>query len=602
MAEKKKRLMRAEVPAEMTWDLRDLFTTREEWQEGLKALDAEIAKISDYQGRSCENGKTLLECLLLIEKTYIKLIHLGTYARLKQAGDGTDPINQEDSMTFGIVATKAQAAMSFLESEVVALNQEDFDKLFSEKELEEFRLYLTDIHDKKKHMLSPETEQVLAALGELTGAPYRIYSVSKAADMKFDSFLNENGEELPNSFALFESRYEQSASKVIRENAYASFVKTLKQYVNTYAAVYATEVRKQVAEQKLRSYESTAHMLLHDQKVTLQMYENQLNIIYNELAPHMQRFAKLKQRLLGLDKIRFCDLKAPIDAGVSIPATYENVKDTIIEALGIMGEEYQNMLKTAFEKRWIDYSDNVGKSTGAFCSSPYGVHPYVLVTFQDNMRSAFLLAHELGHAGHFFYANSAQRVFNTRPSRYFIEAPSTMNEMLVAQHLMKKYNDPKMKRWIILQLMGTYYHNFVTHLLEGEFQRRVYAAAEKGVSLTAKMLCETKLAVIKGFWGDAVDIDDDASMTWMRQPHYYMGLYPYTYSAGLTASTAIAQQIAEEGQPAVDRWIKVLKAGGTLKPHELLEVAGIDMTNPEPIKKAVAYVGGLITQLEELFE
>ncbi|QOR35387.1 oligoendopeptidase F [Clostridium sp. 'deep sea'] len=596
-----KRLLRSEVPVEMTWDLTDLFKTREEWQKGLKDLEGDIGNITAFKGRSCESGKTLLECVLQIEKAYIKIIQLGTYASLKQAGDGTDPVNQEDSMVFDAINTKVQAAASFLDSEIVALSDKQFNNLLQEEGLEVFKIYLKDIHDKKQYMLTPETEQVLASLGELTESPYRIYSISKAADMKFDSFVNEKGEELPNSFALFESKYEQSESKVVRENAYASFVKTLKQYVNTYAAVYSTEVKKQVAEAKLRGHKSTEEMLLVDQKVSLEMYENQLNIIYKELAPHMQRYAKLKQKLLGLDKICFHDLKAPINAGVDMPATFESVKQTILEGLEVMGEEYQSMLKTAFDSRWIDYSDNVGKSTGAFCSSPYGVHPYVLATFTNNMRSAFLLAHELGHAGHFYYANNEQRVFNTRPSMYFVEAPSTMNELLVGQHLIKKYDTPEMKRWVILQLLGTYYHNFVTHLLEGEFQRRVYRAAEKGVSLTAKMLCETKLAVIKGFWGDSVDIDDAAGMTWMRQPHYYMGLYPYSYSAGLTASTAIAQQISEEGQPAVDRWTKVLKAGGTLTPHGLLKLAGLDMTTPEPIRKAVNYVGGLITELEELF-
>lgn len=597
-----RRLLRSEVPKEMTWDLTDLYPTREEWQQGLVKLQADVDEIIAFKGHSCQDGQTLLACLLALEQIMIQLTQLGTYARLKQAGDGTDPVNQEDMLTFSVVSTKVATATSFIDSEIIALDDSAFQALFeAESKLEVFRLFLCDIYAKKKHQLSPETEEALAAFGELSSAPYRIYSVSKAADMKFASFKDDEGQELPNSFALFEGKYEQTANTTIRRRAYDSFVKTLECYKNTYATVYATEVRKQIAERKLRNYESVTHMLLDPQKVTVEMYENQLNIIFNELAPHMRRFAKLKQRQLGLETMRFCDLKAPLDTDFSIPATMDNVRDTIIEAVAVLGEEYQNIIKRAFAERWIDYGDNVGKSTGAFCSSAYGVHPYVLITYQENMRTAFLLAHELGHAGNGYFVTKNQRIFNTRPSMYFVEAPSTMNEMLVAQYLMKQNNDPKMKRWVIIQLMGTYYHNFVTHLLEGEFQRRVYDLAEQGVSLTAKTLCETKLAVLREFWGDAVEIDEAASMTWMRQPHYYMGLYPYTYSAGLTASTAIAQQIAEEGQPAVDRWLKVLKAGGTLKPLELLKLAGLDMTTPEPIRKAVDYVGNLITQLETLY-
>lgn len=602
MTATEKRLLRSEVPIEKTWNLTDLFVNRETWVEALKTSEILMDEVAQYKDRSCQSGQTLLECLLKYEAGYTKFVHLGTYVNLRQSEDGTDSKNQEDAMLFGATSTKAFAKLSFLESEVTALEQEAFESLFVQApELEKFKLYLQDIYDKKAHKLSPETEAALAAMGELTGAPYRIYSVSKAADMTFDDFKDEAGNAVNNSFALFESKHEFDANEQVRGASYDSFVKTLESYKNTYAAIYATEVRKQVAMSKIRGYASVTEMLLEPHKVSVQMYENQLNIIFKELAPHMRRFAKLKQKMLGLNTMRYCDLKAPLDLTYNPPATYETIKETIISAMSVLGTEYQDIMKRAFDERWIDYSDNVGKSTGAFCASPYGVHPYILISYQDNMRSAFTLAHELGHAGHFALANKEQRIFDTRPSTYFVEAPSTINEMLLGQYLMKQNDDPQMKRWVILQLMGTYYHNFVTHLIEAEFQRRVYDMAEKNISLTAKALCETMLSVIKEFWGDAVEVDEAAGMTWMRQPHYYMGLYPYTYSAGLTASTAIAAQIGEEGQPAVDRWLNVLRAGGTLKPEDLLKMAGIDMTTPEPIKKAVNYVGDLITELEKLY-
>ena len=213
------------------------------------------------------------------------------------------------------------------------------------------------------------------------------------------------------------------------------------------------------------------------------------------------------------------------------------------------------------------------------------------------MRSAFVLAHELGHAGHFYIAGRNQTIVNTRPSTYAIEAPSTINELLLGEHILNKAEDPRMKRWVVLQLLGTYYHNFVTHLLEAEFQRRVYHLAENGTPLTASVFCEQKSNVLIDFWGDTVEIDEGASMTWMRQPHYYMGLYPYTYSAGLTVATAAAQMIKEEGQPAVDRWLDLLKAGGTIKPLEFVKTAGVDMSKLNPIRTAVDYVGSLVDEL-----
>ena len=183
----------------------------------------------------------------------------------------------------------------------------------------------------------------------------------------------------------------------------------------------------------------------------------------------------------------------------------------------------------------------------------------------------------------------------------FVEAPSIMNEMLLAQHVLEKSSDQRMRRFIIMQVLGTYHHNFVTHLLEAELQRQAYALAEAGQSITASVLNQRKGDILKAFWGDTVEIDEGACMTWMRQPHYYLGLYPYTYSVGLVASTAMARLVNSEGQPAVDRWLSVLKAGGTQKPLELMQAAGIDMSSPAPIHAAVAYVGTLIDELESAF-
>lgn len=597
-----KRLVRSEVPENMTWDLSALYQNDAEWEDELNSVSEDLKAFSDFKGNLGKSAPVLLQCLEAQEKLFMKLIKITTYANLKQSADGTDPVNQANFAKAGQVRTVVNAALSFIDSEILSLPKTLVETFMSEEPgLEPFRRTLEELLRTKKHRLSPETEEALAALGELQGAPYAIYNLSKLADMEFDSITDEQGNELPVSFALFENRYEFSADTEVRRKAYQSFVKTLKQYTNTIAGTYATEVKKQVALARLRNYASVTEMLLEPQQVSLEMYNNQLDIIFNELAPHMRRFAKLKKDVLGLEELQFCDLKAPMDPDFNPETTYEEASRLIIESLKVMGPEYSAIMQKGFEERWVDLADNVGKSTGAFCSSPYGAHPYILITWQNNMRGAFTLAHEFGHTGHFYLANKEQRIMNTRPSMYFIEAPSTMNELLLAQHLMEGSEDQQMRRWVILQLLSTYYHNFVTHLLEGEFQRRVYAFAEKGGALTAKTLSEMKGKVLAEFWGDSVVLDKGASLTWMRQPHYYMGLYPYTYSAGLTASTAAAQLIKEEGQPAVDRWLEVLRAGGTMKPLELMKHAGVDMSSPEPIRTAVSFVGSLIDELEKSY-
>ncbi|UOB79061.1 oligoendopeptidase F [Bacillus sp. ZJS3] len=598
-----KRHIRAEVPTELTWDLSDLYESDKEWETALRVLTDDIKKLDAFKGQLHTSPTTLLHCLLLEEELLMKLTKLYSYANLKESADRTNPVIQANSSKVAALWTKVHTALSFIHNEILSFDEGTIEKYLTEEtKLEPFRKSLLDILQKRQHTLSPETEEVLAALGEVHSSPYKIYGMTKLADMDFTSIQDEQGNELPVSFALFESKYEFSPSVDIRRKAYSSFVSTLKRYKNTVATTYATEVKKQVTLSRLRKFESVTHMLLEPQKVPLEMYNNQLDIIYKELAPHMRRFADLKKKVLGLDQMLFCDLHAPLDPEFNPAITYEEAGKLIQDSLQVLGDEYSSIIEKGFKERWVDLADNVGKSTGAFCSSPYGSHPYILITWQNTMRGCFTLAHEFGHAGHFYLANKNQRIMNVRPSMYFVEAPSTMNELLLAQHLLATTDDKRMRRWVILQLLGTYYHNFVTHLLEGEYQRRVYSLAEEGEALTATTLTEIKTNVLSTFWGDSVEIDEGAGLTWMRQPHYYMGLYSYTYSAGLTASTAVAQMIKEEGQPAVDRWLDVLRAGGTMKPLELMKHAGVDMSKPDAIRKAVSYVGSLIDELERSYE
>ncbi|WP_372660751.1 oligoendopeptidase F [Cohnella sp.] len=598
----KLRVLRNEVSIELTWDLSELFASIEAWEAELKALQELAIHIQQYKGNLQDGVSHLADCLETQEVLLERTMRMATYARLRFTEDTSNPQNQANSTRSGDATAGIGAALSFIRSEILALPEGMIERYIKEEpRLEPFRKSLDDLLETKPHQLSAETEAVLASLSEVLGAPYNIYQRSKLSDMSFSSVKDEQGVTHPVSFALFETDFEFSANTTLRRASYESFTWTLEQYQNTFAAIYSTEVKKQTVTAQLRGYASVTDMLLQPQQVTKEMYHTILDVIRMELAPHMQRLMKLKKRVLGLDRLLFCDLKAPFEPEFNPSVTTQEAGSTILEALSVMGPEYMELMEKALSQRWIDYADNVGKSTGAFCASPYGAHPYILITWTGNMRSAFTLAHELGHAGHLMLAARNQRYTNFRPSTYFIEAPSTMNELLLAEHLLKQSSDPRMKRWVILQLLSTYYHNFVTHLLEGDMQRRVYAAGEAGEALTAKKLSSLKGNVLSEFWGDAVELDPGANLTWMRQPHYYMGLYPYTYAAGLTASTAVVQLMKDEGQSVIDRWLEVLKAGGTLRPLDLMEHAGVNMTDAKPIRSAVAYVGSLVDELERLF-
>ena len=597
-----KPLTRAEVAPETTWDLADLFATRDAWLAELAAVERSVQSVVRHQGRLATGPAVLLACLDARDDLLSRLDRVDAFAGLREAEDGGNTSHQADLSTAAALGARVRAAVKFVDSEILALPEDTLATwLRDEPGLGVYRPMLDDLTALRPHMLSPETERVLASLGEVLDAPYTIYGRAKTGDMQFAPFTDGAGTSHPNSFNLYQSTYETAEDPSVRRAAWASFCAGLAPYQHTMGGTFATEIAKNIVLARARGHASAERYLLHSHKVSFELYTNVLDILQAELAPHMRRYARLRRRVLGLDKLLYCDIKAPLDPGYAPAMKFEETGGLLEDALAPLGAEYVGLVRSALRHRWIDRADNVGKASGAFCATPYGVHSFILITWTDSMRDAFTLAHELGHAGHFMLAGQHQRRANTDPAMPFVEAPSIMNEVLLARHLLAQAPDPRMRRWVLTQVLGTYHHNFVTHLLEAELQRQVYRLAEGGQPVTAALLNERKRALLEGFWGDTVEIDAGAAMTWMRQPHYYFGLYPYTYSVGLVAATALAEKSNRDGPAVFSQWLDVLRAGGTLPPLDLMRRVGIDLSSPQPIRDAVAYVGRLIEELEASF-
>lgn len=592
------RSVRSEVPLDQTWRLDDLFPSMEAWEAERAAIEQMIPQVAEFQGRLGEGPQVLLECSEALESLMMRFAKAFTYAYLVFSEDGTNSAAQ--GLMGRVMAMQAMigASIAFMRPEVLSLPDGTIERYFSEEpRLEPFLRQLELMLADKPYVLSTETETAIAALSEVLDSPQMVYEWTKTSDISFESATDSAGNQVPVSFATYEEILEISPDTALRRSAYASFSRGLARYQNALAGTFATEIKKNVAMARVRGFGSATHMFLHQQEVTPEVYTNLLDVIQEELAPHMRRYVDLRRRALGLDKIMYCDIEAPLDPGYSPEISYEKGAQLIMDSAAVMGPEYSDIIRVALEDRWIDRADNVGKSTGAFCASVYDVHPYILATWGNSMRSVFTIAHELGHAVQSVLASRNQRFVNTRPSLVFIEAPSTFNELLLAQYVLEATDDERTRRWVITQLLGTYYHNYVRHLLEAELLRRVYAHAEAGRPITSSLLSKEKGDIIDGYWAGVVEIDDGAKLTWMRQPHYYSGLYSYTYSAGLTCATVVAQALSEEGPEVAERWTRVLSEGGLRKPLELMEMAGVDLENPETIRRAVEYVGRLVDEV-----
>lgn len=591
---------RKDVDVSLTWDLSAIYKTEEDYDAAVKSVQEQVEEIyKTYKGK-LNSPDIINECLDRLKKVMGIMNLTVTYANLSVSVDQTNVENQARYMKMMNVLSQVESKLSFIKSEILELEEEVIEKTIEASK--ENSNYLREIKRSKKHTLHPEVERVLSALSGTLNSFYGIYNQAKLADMDFGNF-NVEGTEYPLSFVLFENEWEFENDTELRRAAFKAFSSKLKEYQHTVAAAYQAQVQKEKTLSKLRGFDSVIDSLLFPQKVDRELYDRQIDIIMEKLAPHMRKYAKLLQKIHKLDEMTFADLKLTVDPEYEPSISVEESKKYIEGALSVLGEDYLQIVKRSYDERWIDFVQNKGKSTGAFCSSPYGTHPFILISWTERMREVFVLAHELGHAGHFYLAHENQNIFDTRPSLYFVESPSTMNEMLMANYLMKTNHELRFRRWVLSSMISrTYYHNFVTHLLEAAYQREVYKIIDQGGSVQASKLSSIKKDVLQKFWGDTVNIIDGAELTWMRQPHYYMGLYPYTYSAGLTIATEVSKRILKEGQPAIEDWRAVLKAGGTKTPVELAKMAGVDITTEKPLVDTIEHIGNMIDEIIKLTE
>ena len=590
--------MRRDVPEELKWDLSSIYASEEEMLRDADRMKTLAGNIENTYKGKLDTPERINACLDEFREVYAIMLLTGNYCELAVSVDYYDTHNQELNDRIGRLTAELLSQLSFIRTEICGQDDAVLEEAL--KTAAANKGYLADIIREKPHQLSAETERVLAALGQARNVPYQIYNMAKLADMKFPSF-HVGDKEYPLGYSLYEDDYEYEEDTQVRRAAFSAFSAKLRDYENVTAAAYNAQVQNEKAEATVRGFDSVIDYLLFPQKVSVEMYDRQIDLIMEKLAPHMRRYARLLQKIHHLDRMTYADLKIAVDPEYDPKVTIEESRQYIEKGLSILGEDYVDMVKEAYSGRWIDFARNQGKSTGGFCASPYGKNSFILLSWNERMADVFTLAHELGHAGHFKACNSAQSVFDTEVSTYFVEAPSTMNELLMAHYLLKTSDDRWLTRWVLSCMIGnTYYHNFVTHLLEAAYQREVYRIVDEGGSVNAEILSGIMKETLQKFWGDAVEISDDAALTWMRQPHYYMGLYSYTYSAGLTVATQVCRRIETEGQCAVDDWKRVLSAGSTLDPAHLAALAGIDITTEKPLLDTIEYIGEIISRIEEL--
>ncbi|SFJ99143.1 oligoendopeptidase F [Marinilactibacillus piezotolerans] len=595
MAEKLK--PRTDIPEELKWDLTAIFKTQAEFEETAEQLPKDVKAFADKYDGKLSNVDTLLEAIQSYEALRATASHLGQYGMLPVSVDISDGEAQQQARHVSNVLANVSADLSFFNSQIQETDESTLNALV-EKE-PKYGPFVREVKAAKKAKLDPSVEKALAQLGPVFESPSEIFEQARSADADFGTF-EVDGKEYELSFVLYEEVYMYHEDPKVRRAAYDQFSKVLSQYQNVVATAYYTHLQSEKTLATMRGYDSIFDYLLESQEVSQELYNRQIDMIMNDFAPVMRKFITHLKEVHGLEKMTYADLKVDLDPEYTTPITIEETQDLVKEAMAPLGEEYVNMILRSYPERWTDFAQNIGKRSGAFCSTTYGKHPYVMITWTGELTDAYTLFHELGHAGQGVLSNENNPLTSARPSLYLIEGPSTFNELLLTDYLQNKAEDPRMERSVLSKMISkTYFHNFVTHLLEAAYQREVYKLIDAGKSFDAKKLSEIKRSVLEQFWGDSVELEPGAELTWMRQIHYYMGLYPYTYSAGLTIATQAFLKI-KSGEEKVDGWLEFLALGGQKVPAEATLVAGVDITTDRPLSDTIKYLDETIDRIIEL--
>lgn len=584
---------RSEFPENELWDLTALYQDQEDFLRAIEKAREDIQKfVRDYQGK-LSTFEDFERAFAELEQIYIQISHIGNYGFMPQTTDFGDESFAQIAQAAMEFETEANVALSFFDDALVGADEAVLERLGQEPHLTSA---IRQAKIKKAHYLGADVEKALTNLGEVFYSPQDIYTKMRAGDFAMADF-EVDGKVYKNSFVTYENFYQNHENAEIREKAFRSFSEGLRQHQNTAAAAYLAQVKSEKLLADMKGYDSVFDYLLAEQEVDRSMFDRQIDLIMSEFAPVAQKYLKHVAKVNGLEKMTFADWKLDLDSELNPEVSIDDAYDLVMKSVEPLGQEYCQEVARYKEERWVDFAANAGKDSGGYAADPYRVHPYVLMSWTGRMSDVYTLIHEIGHSGQFIFSDNHQSYFNAHMSTYYVEAPSTFNELLLSDYLERQFDNPRQKRFALAhRLTDTYFHNFITHLLEAAFQRKVYTLIEEGGTFGASKLNAIMKEVLTEFWGDAVEIDDDAALTWMRQAHYYMGLYSYTYSAGLVISTAGYLHLKNDENGARD-WLELLKSGGSKTPLESAMIIGAGISTDKPLRDTIQFLSDTVEQI-----
>lgn len=591
---------REDIPVEDTWALEDIYSSNEAWEQELSTLSADREELEGFAGHLGDSGEMLYRYLEKMEQTNVKAAMLANYAMRRSDEDTRNATYQAMTGKFMSVAVALDAACSFETPEIMAIGQDTLDAFYRDyPELERYRRYLTDLRRRKEHILSAAEEKLMASAGEMAQTPINTFNSFINADMKYPDAVDGEGKSRPLSQSTFIT-YQESADRVLRKSAYENMYGTLNSFRNTAASLLNAQGKQLQFFADARRYGSALEASLDLNNVPTSVYLNLIDTVHKNMDK-MHRYVRLRKKLLDVDELHFYDVYTQLVPGANQKISFEQAKQTVYDALAPLGESYRDVLKEAFDNRWIDVYENEGKRAGAYAAS-VPVHPFVLLNYTGTLDSQFTLAHEMGHALHSYLSCKHQNPVDSQYVIFVAEVASTCNEALLMEYLLAKTTDKKERAYLINHFLEQFKGTLYRQTMFAEFELNIGKMIGEGQTLTADALCAEYRRLNELYFGPDMIVDDEIAVEWARIPHFYFDYYVFQYATGYSAAIALSRKILTEGESAVKDYLNFLSGGCSKSPIDLLKGAGVDMTEPEPVQQALDLFEHLLDEMEALME
>ncbi|MBQ9324162.1 MAG: oligoendopeptidase F [Clostridia bacterium] len=589
---------RDEVPSESKWNLGDIYESIDAWKADFAKVTACAEQFSAWNGRVASAPDEAIRAFFALQDAILPVVE---YAFLSREIDNASVTSQElYDQAMGLIV-KANTVSAFFEPELLSLPEETLLALSERADLKDYDTYVRRLIREKKHTLSKEEEQLLASMGEVLSSADQIFSVLTSVDLKFPDVSMPDGSLRPLTEGNY-GEFRESPDVSVRRQAFENIFGGYEKLGTTFAAIYATSVKRDVTMAEVRHYSSALASRMEPLEIPEKVYTNLIKVMHESL-PMLEKYLRLRKKLMGLDTLHMYDLYPPLLKDFTMKLPFDEAFDLVLEGLRPMGDDYLDMLRRAKSERWMDVYPTLHKSSGAFSDGSLAqVHPYVLLNHNDNLDSAFTIAHELGHSMHSYYSNTSQPAPKRDYSLFVAEVASTCNEATMLRTLLNKYDDPMTKAYLLNHFLEQFRTTCFRQTMFAEFEKTVHEMAQRREPLTKEALNQVYLDLNRTYYGSVCEIDPLIANEWMRIPHFYNAFYVYVYATGLCAAVALSDKIIHGGAEALSAYRRFLSAGSSVPPIEALKLAGIDMSEEAPLRAAMKVFGDTLDAFEAIME